>query len=81
VGDVRRLPVGRELFVDGRGHGLRATWHLDEGIVNLSLWRDDRCVETFQLPVADVARLVGFLVDGLAGAADAGRPAADAESG
>jgi hypothetical protein len=66
VGEVRQLPVGRSLFVDERGMGLRATWHPERGIVNLSVWRDDRCVETFWLPVADVGRLVSFLVGGLA---------------
>jgi hypothetical protein len=69
VGEVRRLPAARALFVDERGMGLRATWHPERGIVNLSLWRDDRCVETFWLPVADAGRLVSFLVDGLADAA------------
>jgi hypothetical protein len=65
VGEVRQLPAGRALFVDERGVGLRATWHLERGIVNLSIWREDRCVETFWLPVADVGRLVSFLVGGL----------------
>jgi hypothetical protein len=65
VGEVHQLPVGRALFVDERGTGLRATWHPERGIVNISVWRDDRCVETFHLPVAEVGRLVTFLVDGL----------------
>ena len=54
MGEVRQLPVGRALFVDERGLGLRATWHPERGIVNLSVWREDRCMETFWLPVADV---------------------------
>ena len=61
-----QLPVGRVLFMDERGVGLRATWHLERGIVNLSVWREDVCVETFWLDVRDSARLVQFLVDGLA---------------
>ncbi len=65
MGEVHQLPVGRALFVDDRGIGLRATWHLDRGIVNLSVWRDDRCVETFWLSVADAGQLVSFLVGGL----------------
>jgi hypothetical protein len=69
-GRVHRLPVGRELFVDERGVGLRATWHLDHGFVNVSVWRDDVCTETFHLSVSDAARLVGFLAEGL-GAASA----------
>ncbi len=68
VAEVRRLPVGRVLFMDERGVGLRATWHLDRGIVNFSVWREDVCVETFWMEVADSARLVQFLVDGLADA-------------
>ena len=78
VGEVRQLPAARALFVDERGMGLRATWHPERGIVNLSLWRDDRCVETFWLPVADVGRLVSFLVSGLS---DVGSSAARSASG
>ena len=55
----------RAFFVDERGHGLRATWHLDQGFVNLSMWRQDRCVETFRLSTDEAARLLDFLVDGL----------------
>jgi hypothetical protein len=68
VGEVHQLPAGRALFVDERGTGLRATWHAERGFVNLSVWRDDRCVETFHLPVAEVGRLATFLVGGLADA-------------
>jgi hypothetical protein len=57
--------VGRAYFVDDRGRGLRATWHAERGLVNLSFWRDDVCVETFRLPIADVPAFVTFLVDGL----------------
>jgi hypothetical protein len=71
VGEVRQLPMGRALFVDERGMGLRATWHPERGIVNLSVWRDDRCVETFWLSMADAGRLASFLVTGLAEAATA----------
>ena len=71
VGEVRQLPAGRALFVDERGMGLRATWHPERGIVNLSVWRDDRCVETFWLSMADAGRLASFLVTGLAEAATA----------
>ncbi len=68
VGEVHQFPAGRALFVDPRGMGLRATWHLERGIVNLSIWRNDRCVETFWLAVDDAARMVRFLVDGMAAA-------------
>ncbi len=66
---VRDLPVGRLLAVDERGVGLRVTWRLDHGFINLSLWRADRCVETFHLTPADAAQLVSFIVSGLADAA------------
>jgi len=65
LAEVVQLPVGRELFIDEQGRGLRTTWHLERGIVNLSIWRGERCTETFQLSVADAARLVAFLVEGL----------------
>jgi hypothetical protein len=76
--EVRHLPTGRLLAVDERGVGLRATWHLDRGLVNLSLWRDDHCVEAFHLSIEDAGRLTGFLVDGFAQAAATVVPSADA---
>jgi hypothetical protein len=63
---VGTLPTGRHLATDERGVGLRATWRLDHGFINLSLWRDGVCVETFHLTPSAAADLVGFLVDGLA---------------
>jgi hypothetical protein len=71
LAEVHDLPVGRVLFADEQGVGLRATWHLEHGVVNLSVWRENRCVETFRLAVGDAARLAGFLVEGL-GEATAG---------
>jgi hypothetical protein len=68
---VQDLPVGRVTLMDEQGLGLRATWHLERGFVNLSMWREDHCSETFRLSIADAARLTGFLVDGL-GAATSG---------
>jgi hypothetical protein len=62
---VQTLPIGRAFFADERGVVLRATWHLDRGFVNMSIWRDDSCVATFQLAVQDSARLAAFLVEGL----------------
>ncbi len=59
------FPVGRHLAIDERGIGLRATWRLDHGFLNLSLWRDDVCVETFHLTPAAAASLIGFLARGL----------------
>ncbi len=62
------LPVGRHLAVDERGIGLRATWRLDRGFVNLSLWRGNACVETFHMTPAAAAELIAFLAGGLADA-------------
>jgi hypothetical protein len=64
--EIRQLPVGRILAVDDRGIGMRATWHLERGFINLSLWREDVCVETFHLTPTDAAHLVSFLVTGMA---------------
>ena len=77
MGEVRQLPVGRALFVDERGIGLRATWHPERGIVNVSVWREDRCTETFWLSLADAGRLASFLVTGLADAATASGETSD----
>ena len=69
MGEVTPLQPGgnprRALFTDERGTGLRVTWHAERGLVVLSLWRDDVCVGTFRMPVADAARLATFLVDHL----------------
>lgn len=72
---VRSLPTGRVFAVDERDVALRLTWRLDRGFINLSLWRDDRCVETFHLTPADASRVVSFIVSGLAETATTG-PAA-----
>lgn len=70
MGEVRHLPVlGREFFIDDSGTVLRASWHLDRGLVNFSIWRGDRCTETFHLPVEDAARLIGYLAEGLSAGA------------
>ncbi|MEP6853690.1 MAG: hypothetical protein ABJA87_13700 [bacterium] len=64
---VHRLPVRRDLFLDSRGvdRGLRVTCHPEEGLVVISLWHDDRCTGSFQLPVGDCARMIGVLATGL----------------
>ena len=74
VGEVHRLRADRALFMDERGLILRAAWHLEHGLVNLSLWEkgngeSTRCVGTFRLSVADAGRLAQFLVAGLTDAA------------
>ena len=54
--------------MDERGTALRLTWHPQEGIAVLSLWRDDRCVGTFRAKPGDIARLISYLSDSLASA-------------
>jgi hypothetical protein len=62
------LPTRGEVFVDARGgaRAMRVSWHHDDGVVVLSLWRDDTCVGTFRVATEDVPALVGALVGGLA---------------
>jgi hypothetical protein len=52
---------------------LRATWHGEDGVVVLSIWRENRCVATTRLRPADAARLVALLTEGLACAAEEAR--------
>lgn len=59
-------PTGSTWLLDERGVALKATWRLSHGFINLSIWRDDRCFDTFHLTPADAARLIAFLVNGLA---------------
>ncbi len=59
-------PAGSTWLLDERGVALKATWRLSHGFINLSIWRDDRCFDTFHLAPADAAQLIGFLVNGLA---------------
>jgi hypothetical protein len=61
----------------GQGRGVRVSAHADEGLLNVSLWREGTCVGTAQLLPADVAKLVSGLLDGLAEIA-AQAPAHDA---
>ena len=69
AGVVYELPDHRRhLAVDERGVGLRATCYLDRGFVNLSLWSDGRCVQTFHMTPVEAGRFVGFLASVLADA-------------
>jgi hypothetical protein len=61
VENVHELPTRRDVFIDQRGAGLRATWHPEQDVVVLSVWHDDRCVGTFRMPIQDVPRLSGLL--------------------
>lgn len=51
---------------DERGTGMQATWRPDHGFMNMSLWRDGRCVETFHLTPGQASALVGFVAQSLA---------------
>ena len=70
VAEVYELPTGRVLFSDEQGRVLRATWHLDRRLVNLSVWYDDHCTETFRLSLSDAAQFIAFLVEGMTDATD-----------
>lgn len=62
MGALTRLhPQLSEWFADDRGRSLRATWHPDQGMVVMSLWRATECVGTIRLTPADAARLAGAL--------------------
>lgn len=65
---VTPVPSRGEIFLDARGgsSALRLSWHDDQGLVVLSLWREDCCAGTFRLPVGAVPQLVEALVSGLA---------------
>ena len=56
----------RFIVLDEQGVGLRATWHPERGFVNVSLWRDDRCVETFHLTPGSASDLTAFVMRALA---------------
>jgi hypothetical protein len=61
MGDVRRLPRQQLVLVDERGVALRATWHLELGLVVLSVWHGDACTASFRLPIAEAPQLSRFL--------------------
>jgi hypothetical protein len=65
VRNLRALATRREVFIDQRDAGLRATWHPEQDLLVLSLWHDDRCVGTFRMPVQDVPRLSALLTAAL----------------
>jgi hypothetical protein len=57
----------------GEGRAVRVSTHPDEGLLNVSIWREGTCVGTARLLPADVATLVSGLTDGLAEIATAPR--------
>ncbi|MGL4176334.1 MAG: hypothetical protein ACRCSN_09670 [Dermatophilaceae bacterium] len=56
-----------EVMLDPRGGGraLRVSWHPDDDVVVLSIWRGPLCTATFQLDRDEVPVLVDALVRGL----------------
>lgn len=55
--------VQRDLRNEGRA--LRVSAHPADGLVSLSLWRDDACIATHQMAAADVSVLISLLADSL----------------
>ena len=75
---VSPLPVKGGVLADPRGDGrsLRVSAHPELGLVTISIWRDDRCVATHQLPTADVPGLVQLLTEALVEQVGSARTAA-----
>ena len=70
-----RTPRTGTVFLDPRGddRSLRVTWHQDQQLVVLSLWRDNVCAGTFRLPADEVPELITLLRRGLDEAYDIAR--------
>ena len=64
---ARPLPATGEVFLDARGADrvLRVSWHYDDDLVVLSLWRDNVCTGSFRLTVDEVPDLIALLRGGL----------------
>jgi hypothetical protein len=70
-----RLRRRRGVVLDRRGEGraLRVTWHHEDSVAVVSVWRDDRCVGTVQVAAEDVPALIAVLAEGLGEGYTAGR--------
>jgi hypothetical protein len=64
---ARPLPETGSIFLDARGgdRALRVSWHLDKGLVVLSLWRENVCAGSFRMAVDDVPEMIASLRAGL----------------
>jgi hypothetical protein len=64
---ARPLPELGSIHLDARGaeRVLRVSWHTEQELVVLSLWRDNLCAATFRLAADDVEDLIGVLQAGL----------------
>ncbi len=70
---ARPLPEQGSIFLDARGgsRALRVSWHVEDGLVVLSLWRENVCSGSFRLSVDEVPELIATLRSGLDAAYDA----------
>ncbi len=77
---VTALPARARWVWDARDRtrAVRVSAHPAQGLLNLSLWRDDACVGTVKLRPDEVAGLVSGLTEGLAQLAVPPTPAAPA---
>jgi hypothetical protein len=57
---------------------MRVSWHPDQGLVVMSIWRGNTCVGTVQVDSAEVPHLVDVLVRGLAAGSAPPQPLEDA---
>jgi len=66
------LPRSGAIYLDARrgDRALRVSWHHDDGLVVLSLWRENVCTGTFRLTVDEVPDLIDMLRAGLDSAYD-----------
>ena len=70
---VSPLPQHGSVFFDPRDEDrqLRVSYHSEQDVFVLSLWRREMCLGTFRLPAADAARFVHVMVSSLAEQSDA----------
>jgi hypothetical protein len=69
VQEVSPLPSSGAVFTDPRdpARTLRLSWHKDWAVFVLSLWRNDSCLGSFQLPAGAAAEFVYEFTKALAG--------------
>ncbi|MCL3862250.1 hypothetical protein [Actinotalea sp. K2] len=69
MGEVRALPLAATTAISdvrGQHRALQVTWHEDDDVFVVSVWRFGRCTATVRLAPADAAALISTLADGLA---------------
>jgi len=64
---ARPLPEQGSIFLDARGddRALRVSWHHENGLVVLSLWRENVCAGSFRMAIDDVPDMIATLRAGL----------------